>query len=85
MSKNPASVERWFFYQDGCGSWKWARLDIFGTVLDHSGSAFPSREACVDDAARRGYRGSRRAACDLGAAPREIPLQSARSQSQQRF
>jgi hypothetical protein len=57
-----AAAERWFFYQDIANLWKWARLDLFGTVLAYSGSAFATREACVDDARRSGYRGEIRSA-----------------------
>ena len=50
------TLERWFFYQDVANLWKWARIDVFGTVLSYSGAAFGTREACVDDARRSGYR-----------------------------
>ena len=53
MIESPASIERWFFYQDSANLWKWARLDRLGTVLD-SGSAFGSREDSVADACRHG-------------------------------
>ena len=56
MSTNPASKERWFFYQDGASLWKWARLDLFGTILGDSASVFGSREDSVADAHRNGYR-----------------------------
>lgn len=51
----PSAIERWFFYQDHAGLWKWARLDVVGTVLGHSGGSFETREACVDHARRSGY------------------------------
>jgi len=50
-----SSRERWFFYQDVAGLWKWARLDIVGTILGHSGIAFDSREQCVEHARGSGY------------------------------
>ena len=50
-----AAVDRWFFYQDVANLWKWARIDVFGTVLSYSGAAFASRGECVDDARRNGY------------------------------
>jgi hypothetical protein len=49
------TIERWFFYQDAASLWKWARIDVFGTVLSYSGAAFASRDECVDDARRSGY------------------------------
>ena len=51
-----ASIDRWFFYQDVASLWKWARIDVFGTVLSYSGAAFATRDECVDDARRSGYR-----------------------------
>ena len=51
-----AALERWFFYQDVANLWKWARIDVFGTVLSYSGAAFARRDECLDDARRSGYR-----------------------------
>ena len=66
MARNAApNMERWFFYQDVAELWKWARLDLFGSVLDHSGAAFDSRDKCLDDARRRGYREDCRAETPL--------------------
>ena len=49
-------TERWFFYQDTASLWKWAKLDVFGTVLDHSGCSFDNRDACFEHARGSGYR-----------------------------
>jgi hypothetical protein len=51
-----AAPDRWFFYQDAANLWKWARIDVFGTVLSYSGASFPTRDECIDDAGRSGYR-----------------------------
>lgn len=58
--------ERWFFYQDAANLWKWARLDLLGTVLAYSGGAFAARETCVEDARRCGFRETSLAADDFG-------------------
>lgn len=55
VKENPASMERWFFYQDAVSLWKWARLDLFGTVLGCSDSAFEAHEESFADAHRNGY------------------------------
>jgi len=55
-----SSLERWFFYQDAAGLWKWARLDIVGTVLGHSGASFETRDACVEHARQSGYDDARK-------------------------
>jgi hypothetical protein len=51
-----ATIERWFFYQDVASLWKWARIDVFGSVLSYSGASFATRDECLDDARRSGYR-----------------------------
>ena len=53
--------ERWFFYQDAGGLWKWARLDVLGTLLAHSGSSFGTRGDCVEHARASGYEDERAA------------------------
>ena len=76
-----ATTERWFFYQDVASLWKWARIDVFGTVLSYSGASFPTRDACRDDARRSGYReGPLRAPAPLPAERSALlrPLQSHR-------
>ena len=55
MVTDGAMVERWFFYQDVAGLWKWARLDVLGAILAHSGSSFATRDDCTDDARQNGY------------------------------
>ena len=55
MRREDEMLERWFFYQDGAGLWKWARLDVLGTVLEHSGGSFETRDACVEHACMNGY------------------------------
>jgi hypothetical protein len=51
--------DRWFFYQDTAGLWKWARLDVLGSVLAHSGASFESRDRCVEHARSSGYDADR--------------------------
>jgi hypothetical protein len=56
IMKENRTLERWFFYQDAASFWRWARLDVLGTVLGSSAAAFDSRQACVEDARGLGYR-----------------------------
>ena len=58
MRREDEMLERWFFYQDATGLWKWARLDVLGTVLAHSGASFETRAACVEHASLNGYDAS---------------------------
>jgi hypothetical protein len=55
MRHSAATADRWFFYQDVTNLWKWARIDVFGTVQSYSGAAFATRDECVEDARRSGY------------------------------
>ena len=55
MRDSAATLDRWFFYQDVANLWKWARIDVFGTVQSYSGASFATRDECVDDARRSGY------------------------------
>ena len=70
-------AERWFFYQDAAGLWKWARLDVLGTILAHSGSSFDSRDACVHHARQSGYADQPRGEIGIAAAPPDFPAQAA--------
>ena len=63
MRTESAMLERWFFYQDAAGLWKWARLDVLGTVLGHSGSSFETRDACVEHAILNGYEDGKKSHC----------------------
>ena len=70
------SLERWFFYQDAGGLWKWARLDVLGSILAHSGASFATREACVEHARQSGFGNEARP--DLNVAlPPESPAPAA--------
>ena len=60
MLTESSMMERWFFYQDAAGLWKWARLDLLGAVLGHSGCSFGTRDACVEHAALNGYEGGKK-------------------------
>ena len=75
MRDSAAALERWFFYQDVANLWKWARIDVFGTVLSYSGASFATRDECLEDARLNGYREDR--------APERTP--APRASGRQRF
>ena len=80
VTERESSIERWFFYQDVASLWKWARLDVFGTVLDYSASAFSTRDDCLDDARRSGYlQVAPSAACVSGRTSTASPRTSTRT------
>ena len=70
-------TERWFFYQDAASLWKWARLDVLGNILAHSGSSFDSRDACVHHARQSGYTDRPRADLAIRVASADLPAQAA--------
>ena len=45
----------WRFFSDSDHQWRWERLKIDGTVLQHSKCAYPEYEACVANASQSGY------------------------------
>ena len=72
MRKESATAERWFFYQDQTGLWKWARLDVLGNVLGYSNASFDARAACVEHARQSGYDDERRPELGLEV-PQDLP------------
>jgi hypothetical protein len=68
--------ERWFFYQDAAGLWKWARLDVLGTILAHSGASFDSRDACLHHARQSGYADQPRGEIGIAAGSPDFPAQA---------
>lgn len=49
--------ERWYFYQDVTGTWRWIHLDEAGKPVAYSRGIFENRTACLDNARSLGYRG----------------------------
>jgi uncharacterized protein YegP (UPF0339 family) len=47
----------WEFYQDRLGEWQWRKFQD-NKVVAVSAAGFASRQACIDDAKRRGYHGA---------------------------
>lgn len=45
----------WRFYSDSAHDWKWQRLAVDGTVVEHSKSAYSQYEACLANASEHGY------------------------------
>ena len=59
----------WDFKRDGDHLWRWKRESLYHELIDSSQSAFPTFEACVADAQRRGYDGT----CLSGTPPPDLP------------
>jgi len=50
--------DKWEFYKDTRNEWRWRRTAPNGQIVGASTEGYSSREACVDNAKRHGYRGS---------------------------
>jgi uncharacterized protein YegP (UPF0339 family) len=50
-------MDRWMFYQDNLGQWRWRRTAINGRVVGASTEGYWNRQDCVDNAKRNGYPG----------------------------
>ncbi|MGJ4849166.1 YegP family protein [Bacillota bacterium Meth-B3] len=49
--------DRWEFYQDAAGQWRWRRIAPNGKIVGASSEGFSSKQACVENAKRNGYPG----------------------------
>lgn len=49
------SAQRWYFYRDSSGVWRWDAVADNGELVNRSALAFESRPACVADAKVNGY------------------------------
>ncbi|MBI4546919.1 MAG: DUF1508 domain-containing protein [Ignavibacteriae bacterium] len=47
---------RWEFYQDKINQWQWRKF-VANKVVAVSSDSYYSRQACVNDARKRGYVG----------------------------
>ena len=51
-------MDKWEFYTDSIGDWRWRRVASNGRIVGASSEGFSSRAACVENARRNGYTGS---------------------------
>jgi len=49
--------DKWEFYQDSRKEWRWRRIASNGRIVGASSEGYSSRQACIDNATRNGYRG----------------------------
>ena len=49
-------ANRWMFYKDKGNQWQWRKFEV-NKVVAVSADGFYSRQACVNDARKRGYVG----------------------------
>jgi uncharacterized protein YegP (UPF0339 family) len=51
------SQDKWEFYQDAKGEWRWRRIAPNGRKVGSSSEGYKNRPDCVANAKREGYTG----------------------------
>jgi len=51
-------MDKWEFYTDGQGEWRWRRIAPNGRIVGASSQGYKNRADCVENARRNGYTGS---------------------------
>jgi hypothetical protein len=49
--------DKWEFYQDFTGEWRWRRITPSGRISGYSSVAYENRQDCVDNARMFGFVG----------------------------
>ncbi len=49
--------DKWEFYQDSAGEWRWRRIAPNGQIVGASSEGYSSRRACEENARRNGWNG----------------------------
>lgn len=50
-------MDKWEFYQDSQGKWRWRRIAPNGRIVGASTEGYSNRQDCIDNARRNGYSG----------------------------
>lgn len=48
--------DKWEFYHDNAGKWRWRRLAANGDIVGASTQGYVNRADCLENAKRNGYR-----------------------------
>jgi uncharacterized protein YegP (UPF0339 family) len=49
--------DKWEFYKDAAGQWRWRRTASNGNIVGASAGGYANKSDCVDNARRNGYKG----------------------------
>ncbi|WP_084512463.1 DUF1508 domain-containing protein [Geothrix fermentans] len=49
--------DKWEFYKDAQGEWRWRRVAVNGRVVGASSQGYKNQADCVENARRNGYHG----------------------------
>lgn len=50
--------DRFEFYPDNRGKWRWTNYSSNGRIVGASSQGYVSKQACIENARRNGYKGS---------------------------
>lgn len=49
--------DRWEFYKDAQGEWRWRRIAPNGKIVGASTQGYKNKQDCKENARRHGYKG----------------------------
>lgn len=49
--------DKWEFYKDASGKWRWRRTAPNGNIVGASSEGYVNKSDCIDNARRNGYKG----------------------------
>ena len=50
-----ATTEKWDFYTDNAGKWRWRRTAANGNIIGASTQGYANKSDCIDNARNHGY------------------------------
>lgn len=53
-----ASDDKWEFYKDNAGEWRWRRIARNGQVVGACHEGYTTKQNCIENARRHGYKGN---------------------------
>ena len=54
---SPTDNDKWEFYKDKAGEWRWRRTAPNGNIVGASSEGYKNRSDCEDNARRNGWSG----------------------------
>lgn len=50
-------MDKWEFYKDSLGEWRWRRIASNGRIVGASSQGYVNKSDCIENARRNGYNG----------------------------
>ena len=50
-------MDKWEFYKDSTGEWRWRRIAANGRIVRASSQGYKNKSDCIANARRNGYKG----------------------------